>query len=125
SEGSQARRSADRAADKIRAGGQPQDCQVSRDCHPRVGLAARGRGHSVSETLVTVRGLIIAVVIITTLPSWIAHADQSLPVHRIGVLTAPVAKTEEALRDGLRELGYIEGKNVIIDWRRSLGTDEE
>jgi putative ABC transport system substrate-binding protein len=25
----------------------------------------------------------------------------------------------------LRELGYVEGKSIIVDWRRSLGTEEE
>jgi putative ABC transport system substrate-binding protein len=37
----------------------------------------------------------------------------------------PTSSVEEGFRDGLRELGYVEGKNLIIDWRRSLGTDEE
>ena len=32
---------------------------------------------------------------------------------------------EQGLRDGLRELGYIDGKSIVIEWRRSLGTDKE
>ena len=32
---------------------------------------------------------------------------------------------EQGLRDGLRELGYINGKSIVIEWRRSLGTDKE
>lgn len=45
---------------------------------------------------------------------------------RIGVMTAgALSSVEEGLRDGLRELGYVDGKNIIIDWRRSLGTDKE
>ena len=35
------------------------------------------------------------------------------------------SSTEKGLRDGLSELGYIEGTSIVIDWRRSLGTDEE
>jgi putative ABC transport system substrate-binding protein len=56
-----------------------------------------------------------------------AQPDTSQAVHRIGVITAPVMQSavEDALRAGLRELGYIEGKSIIIDWRRSVGTDEE
>jgi putative ABC transport system substrate-binding protein len=39
---------------------------------------------------------------------------------RIGFLT-PVPESgpdREGFRQGLRELGYVEGKNIIIDWRR-------
>jgi putative ABC transport system substrate-binding protein len=32
---------------------------------------------------------------------------------------------EEGLREGLREHGYVEGKNIIIEWRRSEGAVEE
>ena len=37
----------------------------------------------------------------------------------------PVASMEEGLRQGLRELGYIEGESIVIEWRRSTGTREE
>ncbi|HTS53822.1 MAG TPA: ABC transporter substrate-binding protein [Burkholderiales bacterium] len=33
--------------------------------------------------------------------------------------------TGEGLRDGLRELGYIEGKNIVLDSRATGATDEE
>jgi putative ABC transport system substrate-binding protein len=29
------------------------------------------------------------------------------------------AWTVEAFRDGLRDLGYVEGKNIVIEWRLS------
>ena len=32
---------------------------------------------------------------------------------------------EDYLRDGLRDLGYIEGKSILIEWRRVLGTSAE
>ena len=58
-----------------------------------------------------------------------AQAQQAAAkIPRIGFqLDAPVsamtARTE-AFRQGLRELGYIEGKNIIIEWRSSEGKIE-
>ena len=43
---------------------------------------------------------------------------------RVGVLLnlyPPDADPPQALRQGLRDLGYIEGQNVVIDWRYQLG----
>jgi ABC-type uncharacterized transport system substrate-binding protein len=51
----------------------------------------------------------------------IAEAQQPKKVPRIGYLAANPRSTSaariEAFRQGLRELGYIEGKNIIIEWR--------
>jgi putative tryptophan/tyrosine transport system substrate-binding protein len=53
-----------------------------------------------------------------------AEAQQpKLP--RVGYLTAVSLSANaariEALRQGLRELGYVEGKNIIIEWRAADG----
>jgi putative ABC transport system substrate-binding protein len=57
-----------------------------------------------------------------------AQAQQPTKVPRIGFqLDAPAATAAariEAFRQGLRELGYIEGKNIIIEWRSSEGRIE-
>jgi putative ABC transport system substrate-binding protein len=36
-------------------------------------------------------------------------------------LYAPSADPPQALRQGLRDLGYVEGQNLVIDWRYQLG----
>jgi putative tryptophan/tyrosine transport system substrate-binding protein len=46
---------------------------------------------------------------------------------RIGVLLSlfpPDADPPQALRQGLRMLGYVEGQNLVIDWRYAQGRDE-
>ena len=53
-----------------------------------------------------------------------AEAQQPTKVPRIGFLTTSPSTfpdRNEAFRQGLRELGYIEGKNIVIEWRYSEG----
>jgi putative ABC transport system substrate-binding protein len=55
----------------------------------------------------------------------LAEAQQPAKVPRIGWLTggslSGIAHGIEAFRQGLRELGYMEGKNIIIEWRSGEG----
>jgi ABC-type uncharacterized transport system substrate-binding protein len=55
----------------------------------------------------------------------IAEAQQPKKIPRIGYLTGPSlsanAARVEAFRQGLRELGYVEGKNIVIEWRSAEG----
>jgi putative ABC transport system substrate-binding protein len=57
------------------------------------------------------------------------HAEpiRSQGLARIGVITpAPAsAQLEAALREGLRQFGYSEGKNISFEWRRSSGTSDD
>jgi putative tryptophan/tyrosine transport system substrate-binding protein len=59
------------------------------------------------------------------------EAQQTGKMHRIGYLsggTPSSARTSalvEAFRDGLRELGYVEGRNLTIEWRFSEGRGEQ
>jgi len=54
-----------------------------------------------------------------------AEAQQPKKVPRIGFLLgvspSAMAPRTEAFRQGLRELGYVEGKNIIIEWRYAEG----
>ncbi len=72
-----------------------------------------------SAISVAIRSLILGVAIGAALVSPSARADQPSTNVRIGVLT-PVDEisTEAGLRDGLSELGYIEGRNLTIEWQR-------
>jgi len=71
--------------------------------------------------------LIAVLVAVSVAAPLIAHAQPQAgkPV-RIGVLMnlyPPEAAPPQALRDGLRDLGYVEGQNLVIDWRYQLGGD--
>jgi putative tryptophan/tyrosine transport system substrate-binding protein len=50
-----------------------------------------------------------------------AQAQQPKKIPRVGYLSVDSSSSEsaraEALRGGLRELGYVEGKNIVIEWR--------
>jgi ABC-type uncharacterized transport system substrate-binding protein len=55
-----------------------------------------------------------------------AHAQQPKKVHRIGFLASgdPVSQSTEAIRLALRELGYIEGQNIAIEYRYAEGKQD-
>src|SRR5262245_6632667 len=54
-----------------------------------------------------------------------AEAQQPAKIPRIGFLSAispsSISARMEAFRQGLRELGYVEGKNIVIEWRYAEG----
>jgi len=57
-----------------------------------------------------------------------AEAQQAKKVYRIGFLLAGPRMDEarwKPLRQGLQELGYIEGQNVVIEWRFAKGDDNQ
>jgi len=59
--------------------------------------------------------------------SFPAKAQQAQKVPRIGYLTASSASSQasrlDAFRQGLHELGYVEGKNIVIEYRYAEGLD--
>jgi len=54
-----------------------------------------------------------------------AQTQQPAKIHRIGWLAAGsasgVAPLTDAFRQGLRQLGYVEGKNIVIEFRYAEG----
>jgi ABC-type uncharacterized transport system substrate-binding protein len=69
---------------------------------------------------------LLTIVLLSSVSS--AGAQQPKPYARIGFLGATSPSVEagriEAFRDGLRELGYVEGKNTVIEWRWAEGNLE-
>src|SRR5262249_31434962 len=57
-----------------------------------------------------------------------ALAQQPAKIPHIGILTtfspSVISARIEGFRQGLRELGYVEGKNIVIEWR-SAGGDKD
>src|SRR5947208_15471085 len=75
----------------------------------------------IKKTVVALAGALVLVLVLAHL----AEAQQPKKVPRIGFLaaTSPLVEAAriEAFRQGLRELGYVEGKNIVIDWRWAEG----
>jgi putative ABC transport system substrate-binding protein len=73
-------------------------------------------------------GLAVLVAGSITLAPFMVTAQPPDKVYRIGVLerTSPVvnATNLESFRQGLRALGYVEGKNLVIEYRSAEGRDE-
>ena len=68
---------------------------------------------------------ILALVATLALSGVVAQAQQPAKVPKLGYLAAASrsanAARTEAFRLGLRELGYVEGKNIVIEWRYAEG----
>jgi putative ABC transport system substrate-binding protein len=69
------------------------------------------------------RGFLIVMVLVTG--AAIAEAQQPKKIPRIGYLSANFPTTNpartEAFRQGLRELGYAEVKNIVVEYRSAEG----
>jgi putative tryptophan/tyrosine transport system substrate-binding protein len=61
---------------------------------------------------------------------WLAaavHCAAQDKVPRIGFLgrMAPNSEQKEGFQQGLRQLGYVEGTSILIEWRNTLGYEDE
>ena len=65
------------------------------------------------------RALFLALAILFAPLSAAAQPREKVP--RIGLLANVRPPGTEGFEQGLRELGYIEGKNIVIEWRLAQG----
>src|SRR5262249_35675018 len=111
----EAKRTSGRTADQIRACGEPDNGASTRSRCARDAARPRRRGGRMRnrrQFITLLGGAAIA---------WplAARAQQSGKMPRVGVLvslSAPHPFTE-ALRSGMHDLGYVEGRNIAIEWR--------
>src|ERR1700730_18626750 len=65
-------------------------------------------------------------VIAATLILFALHAGGQQPVHRVGVLTTTESPEQtQALLEGLRERGYVVGRNLQVEYRYNQGRNEQ
>jgi putative ABC transport system substrate-binding protein len=80
-----------------------------------------GRHEATTLSLRTLGGIITLALGVLVMPLATAARQPATTVHRIGVLAAASPSVDparhEAFRQGLRELGYVEGKNMVIERR--------
>jgi putative ABC transport system substrate-binding protein len=69
--------------------------------------------------MLAVRSLIAALLLLGAPPA--AEAQQPGRIPRIGVLTLGTSPHLAAFETGLRELGYVEGKNIVVERRHANG----
>ena len=75
------------------------------------------------------RGALVVALVLSSIAAPLAvDAQRPEKLHRIGMLertsTAINAANLEGFRQGLRELGYVEGKSFVIEYRSADGRDE-
>ncbi len=70
------------------------------------------------------RKLVARVVLVITFVTCgaVAHGQQLNKIYRIGFLSPSASldssPADQAFRQRLRELGYVEGENIVLEWRR-------
>jgi putative tryptophan/tyrosine transport system substrate-binding protein len=73
-------------------------------------------------------GLLVTLTLAALVAPFPTEAQPPPTVHRIGLLRTGTALAEqpfvESIRQGLRDLGYVEGQNLLIESRYAEGSDD-
>jgi ABC-type uncharacterized transport system substrate-binding protein len=76
----------------------------------------------------TIKTVIVLLVGLTLASVRLAEGQQTKKIPRVGVLIGDSASSSaariEPFRQGLRDLGYVEGQNIGIEYRYAEGVDE-
>ena len=74
--------------------------------------------------MMTLAGGMFAVALAGPFPAEAQQAARNIP--RVGYVSgASESRREQAFREGLRELGYLDGKNIAVEYRFAAGKYEE
>ena len=99
-----------------------QEKQMQKKFRIRFGFSCSDNRKSKIENL---KWLGLSVTAFVLMVAAVAQAQQPTKVPRIGYLSGSTLSAQatrtEAFRQGLRGLGYVEGKNIVIEWRYAEG----
>src|SRR5262249_16881414 len=121
SQGRKARGPAGPTAHEGRAAPQHEDRQGARPCLPDRFAGPRRRGDRMTAPTMHRRSFLTLLGASAAAWPLAARGQQAGRVRRIGVLTGLAEEEYSALREGLAKLGWIEGRNLRIDLRFTLG----
>jgi hypothetical protein len=95
----------------------PEKIRFSLDSCCGISIAVKGK--AMNSKLACLLGVVLLASI------YLAEAQQPKKVPRIGYLRqgslSSAASEDDAFRQGLRDLGYVEGKNILIEYRYAEG----
>ena len=100
-------------------GSSTKTSQSSRPHDPGRAAGSCGSGDRVVDRRTLIAG------VLGVLVTRRASEAQAPRVHRVGILTSAAGSSLDTLRRGLHELGYVEGRNIILEIRDTEGKAQQ